>query len=179
MNKNRILLADEDPSFRDTLKKALEAWGYGVSLFDNGEDALTAFRIERPALVLSDMLVPKLSGLELLRAIKRDHPKAIIILFTACASLTDVIAAMKEGASDIFTKPLDFRRLKMQLDQILGQADPADAESFPVPSHTGYRPPECDLQMREQRPQRTFHNAGYSTLPGGRLSAPGPVFRGR
>lgn len=181
--KRRILLVDDEVSCTETIKMALEAWGYDVASATNGEEALAAYEDYDPDLVLSDMVMPKLDGIGLLRRLKQLDPDLGVVLFTAYASLADAVLAMKEGAADVLTKPIDFKKLQHELESWLecnGSAPTEIAELKSVPpSNSGYRPPESDFQMRDQRPRGSFHNAGFKSLPGGRLSAPGPVYRGR
>jgi DNA-binding NtrC family response regulator len=128
--------------------------------------------------------MPNLDGLGFVRALKQKYPNSIVILFTAYASLTNAIAAIRQGASNLLTKPLDFGRLKNEIEALL-ERKPTSASSqasqeFSHPSGSGSRPPEHNLTTtRDQRPQGTFQTAGFTTFPGGRLSAPGPTHRGR
>jgi DNA-binding NtrC family response regulator len=185
-----ILVVDDEPSFCEVMKYALESWGYRVCLARDGEEALAQYDKTQPDLVLSDMVMPNLDGLGLLRALKRKDRNSTVVLFTAYASLANAIAAIREGAADMQTKPIDFARLRTQLETWLavagtraaptGNSNGGSQEFSFSPSSSGSRPSESDLTIkREQRPQGTFQNAGFSSLPGGRLSAPGPTHRGR
>ncbi len=185
--KKTILVVDDECSSREVLKMAIEPWGYHVYLAEDGIQALALYDAIRPDVVLSDMVMPNLDGLGMLRALKKQHPGAVVILFTAYASLASAIAAIREGAADMLTKPMDFGRLKSQLETLLNHDEDSSVtvaaedrpEVFSRPSNSGTRLPGSDLtKMREQRPQESFQNAGFSSLPGGRLSAPGPTRRG-
>ncbi len=180
--RKSILIVDDEVSFREVLKMAIEPWGYQVYLAEDGKEALALYDAINPDLVLSDMVMPNLDGLDMLRALKRQHPGSIVILFTAYASLANAIAAIREGAADMLTKPVDLARLRTQLESLLSEREESVAvaagarhELFSTPSNSGARPPGSDLTTREQRPQESFQNAGFSSLPGGRLSAPGPT----
>jgi DNA-binding NtrC family response regulator len=138
-----ILLVDDEQSFREVIKMALEAWGYGVWVAGDGEEALSIMRKMGPQLVLSDVIMPKLDGLGLLRTIKKWNPKIPVILFTAHPSLTDAVAAMKYGAADVFTKPIDFRRLKLEIERLFGGNDHSSGDSAPPnvkPANSGTAP---------------------------------------
>jgi DNA-binding NtrC family response regulator len=125
-----VLLVDDEDSVREVMKMALEAWGYGVCMAEDGEEAWSLIRINRgPAVVLSDVIMPKLDGLTLLRRLKRWNPGIEVILFTAHPSLADVVSAMKEGAADVLTKPIDFKRLKRELERLFGGSDPSSRDS--------------------------------------------------
>jgi DNA-binding NtrC family response regulator len=91
-----------------------------VWVAEDGEEALSLARIKSPNLVLSDVIMPKLDGLALLHNLKKWDPGIAVILFTAHPSLADTVWAMKEGAEDVLTKPIDFNRLKVELERILG-----------------------------------------------------------
>jgi DNA-binding response OmpR family regulator len=183
-----VLVVEDEPSFSQVLTYALESWGYRVFVAGDGAEALALYDEANPDLVLSDIVMPNLDGLGLLRALKRKG-NTPVVLFTAYASLANAISAIREGAVDMLTKPIDFARLRAQLEAWLAVAQTRAAQGNSnggshdfgfSPSSSGSRPPESNLTIkREQRPQGTFQNAGFSSLPGGRLSAPGPTNRGR
>jgi CheY-like chemotaxis protein len=87
-NKKTVLIVDDEPSSREVLKTALEAWGYTAEVAEDGLEALTAYERHLPDLVLSDVVMPNLDGLGFLRALKQKYPDSIVILFTAYASLS-------------------------------------------------------------------------------------------
>ena len=115
-----ILLVDDDNSVREVIKIALEAWGYRAWVAEDGQEALSLATTRNPDVVLSDIMMPRLDGLTLLRRLKRWDPRIPVILFTAHPTLTDAVSAMKNGASDVLTKPIDFKRLRIDLEQIFG-----------------------------------------------------------
>ncbi len=118
-----VLIVDDEDSVREVIKMALEAWGYGVCVAEDGEQALSLIRVKGPNVVLSDVIMPRLDGLTLLRRLKKWDPSIAVILFTAYPSLADAVLAMKEGAADVLTKPIDFNRLRNELEQILKKDD--------------------------------------------------------
>lgn len=125
-----ILLVDDESSVREIMKMALEAWGYGVWLAEDGEEALSMTRAHGPKVVLSDVIMPKLDGLGLLRRLKRWNPELPVILFTAHPTIEDAVSAMKEGAADVLTKPIDFRKLKQDLEEILADEPEKGRSSY-------------------------------------------------
>jgi DNA-binding NtrC family response regulator len=138
-----ILLVDDERAFREVIKMALESWGYGVWVAEDGEEALSIIRLKGPQLVLSDVIMPKLDGLGLLRILKKWNPKIPVILFTAHPSLTDAVSAMKDGAADLFAKPIDFKRLKKEIEQLFGGEDHSSGDSEPPnskPANSGTAP---------------------------------------
>jgi DNA-binding NtrC family response regulator len=125
-----VLLVDDERSAREVMKMALEAWGYGVCVAEDGEEAWSMIKIKGgPAVVLSDVIMPKLDGLTLLRRLKRWNPEIEVILFPAHPSLADAVSAMKEGAADVLTKPIDFKRLKRELERLWGGSDHSSGDS--------------------------------------------------
>lgn len=116
-----VLVVDDEGSVREVIKMALEAWGYGVWVAEDGEEALSLTKLREPGVVLSDVVMPNLDGLTLLRQLKRSHPGIAVILITAHPSIEDVVSAMKEGAEDVLSKPINFGRLRNELERLLGQ----------------------------------------------------------
>jgi DNA-binding NtrC family response regulator len=134
-----ILLVDDERSVREVLKMALEAWGYAVWLAEDGEEALSILETKKPNLVLSDVIMPRIDGLTLLRRLKECNPQMAVILFTAHPILADTVSAMKEGAADVLTKPIDYNRLKRALERILEQSrKPEPRNRDPEPTHCGF-----------------------------------------
>jgi DNA-binding NtrC family response regulator len=143
-----ILLVDDEKAFRELIKMALESWGYGVWVAEDGEEALSIIKIKGPQLVLSDVIMPRLDGLSLLRILKKWNPCIPVILFTAHASLTDVVSAMKDGAADVLTKPIDFKRLKLELERLFGGIDPPSPKAQPADSGSAPRKPPPSKEAR-------------------------------
>jgi len=140
-----VLVVDDEPSAREVMKMALETWGYEVCVAEDGEEAWSMIRVNKePTVVLSDVIMPNLDGLTLLRRLKRWNPDIEVILFTAHPSLADAVSAMKEGAADVLTKPIDYGRLKKELEQLFGGRDrPSNDSSLSgsdtIHSRTGAR----------------------------------------
>ncbi|MBQ4132751.1 MAG: sigma-54-dependent Fis family transcriptional regulator [Desulfovibrionaceae bacterium] len=116
--KRHILAVDDDSGHLNMLNTLLDGWGYAVSKAVNGEQAVDLCR-ERPYdLVLMDVRMPGKSGLEALREIKEYNPAIPVLIMTAYSGIEDAVQAIKEGAFDYLTKPLDFTRLKTCLHNI-------------------------------------------------------------
>jgi DNA-binding NtrC family response regulator len=101
-----VLVVDDDQDIRDLLHLRLEQLGYGVSSAGNGTQAVEKLGAEHPGLVLLDLKLPRVNGLEILRHIKQEAPETTVIVMTAHATVERVVEAMKEGAYDFLTKPL-------------------------------------------------------------------------
>ncbi len=112
----RILVVDDDASIRETFEIHLERRGYQVRSADSGETALNQLEAFEPSLVITDVRMSGMDGLELLRRI-REGSDADVIVITAHESMESAVGAMKAGAYDYLVKPLDLRRIDHLLDQ--------------------------------------------------------------
>lgn len=101
----RALIVDDEPVIRDILDERLSQEGYDCSTSGSGEDALALIRESSFDVILSDLNMPGMSGLDLLAAVRRECPKAAFILVTGTQDVSTGIRAMKQGASDYVTKP--------------------------------------------------------------------------
>ena len=122
--KERVLIAEDDAAQRLGLQQLLRSWGYVVDVASDGQEALNKIAETRPAIVLSDMVMPNLDGLELLRALKQSHDtETTLVLLTAQGSVETAVEAIKQGAYDYLTKPIDPQRLRIVLDQVSSRND--------------------------------------------------------
>jgi len=106
--KDPILVVDDEVEMRIAMSKTLDRCGYPVELSHNAIDALNKFKKNQYSLVVTDMTMPKRSGLELLKDIKSLRPEIPVILITAYGTIDTAIDAMKHGAFDYVQKPFDF-----------------------------------------------------------------------
>ena len=106
----RILAVDDEPQITRVLRISLQASGYEVVLAANGEEALTRFAETPPDLVITDLAMPEMDGLELTRAIRRTADTPIIVL-SVRESEAMKVAALDEGADDYMTKPFSMQEL--------------------------------------------------------------------
>jgi DNA-binding NtrC family response regulator len=114
-----VLIVDDDRDIRGVLRLRLEQLGYAVRTAADGTQALEALAAEHPALVLLDLKLPRLSGLEVLRQIKRDVPETTVIVMTAYATVEKAVEAMREGAYDFLTKPVTPGHLELVVGKAL------------------------------------------------------------
>ena len=124
MEKQRILVIEDDESIRYLLRQNLEFEGYEVLEADNGETGLQKTLDENPDLLLLDLMLPQMSGMELckrLRAQGRDTP---IIMLTARGQQMDKILGLKAGADDYICKPFDILELAARIEALLRRATP-------------------------------------------------------
>jgi DNA-binding NtrC family response regulator len=117
----RVLVVDDEPS-RKGLRELLARWGYLVDEAADGQAALEKARTFLPSVVVSDLVMPGLDGLGLLRALQDELPFASVIILTGHGTVETAVAALKEGAYDYLTKPLDVPRLRILIQKALDKA---------------------------------------------------------
>jgi DNA-binding NtrC family response regulator len=111
----KILVVDDEAAMREVLEMRLGSWGFDVCLAENGARGEEMALSHNPDLVISDVVMPGISGMDLLRSLKAGNPERPVILVTAQATVDLAVEAMKQGAHDFITKPIDYPRLKMIL----------------------------------------------------------------
>jgi len=114
-----ILIVDDDPNHLKTLQTIIRSWGYRVSAVDDGARAVASVKESPFALILMDVRMAQMSGIEALRQIKAYNPSIPILIMTAYSSVDSAVEALKAGAYDYLTKPLDFEVLKIGLARAL------------------------------------------------------------
>ena len=122
--RERVLVAEDDAAQRLGLQQLLKSWGYAVEVASDGRQALEKIAADRPAIVLTDMVMPGLGGMDLLKALKsQDDTDITVVLLTAQGSVETAVEAIKQGAYDYLTKPVDPQRLRIVLDQVARRND--------------------------------------------------------
>ncbi len=132
----RVLVVDDDPSLREVVRYALDRAGYAVTEAADGRAALDRFAAEVPDLVVLDVTMPELDGLEVCRQIRRDSRVPIVFL-SSRAEEVDRILGLEMGGDDYLTKPFSPRELVSRVKAVLrrtqeGPAEAPDAASAPV-----------------------------------------------
>src|SRR5262249_27455326 len=123
--KHRILVVEDDAPSRKGLEDLLSAWGYEVTSAGDGADALERLADESPAVVVSDLVMPRLDGMGLLAAVQKDYPGIPVIVVTGRGWVDTAVQAMKDGAYDYLTKPLEPGRLQLVLEKALERSETA------------------------------------------------------
>lgn len=116
-----ILVVDDDADMLSTCRKFLEKEGYNVSVADRGERALAMYDSGAFDLVLTDLKMPQMDGMQLLREIREVSPEAIVIVFTGFGTIEDAVTAMKDGAFDFIPKPFTPDHLSVSVKRALKQ----------------------------------------------------------
>jgi DNA-binding response OmpR family regulator len=127
MSATRVLVVDDEPMVREVLARYLEKEGYAVEIAEDGERALLAYAKEQPDLVLLDLMLPRVDGLEVFRRMREQAPTAVIML-TARGEETDRIVGLELGADDYITKPFSPREVVARVRTVLRRSAPPTAE---------------------------------------------------
>jgi signal transduction histidine kinase/GGDEF domain-containing protein len=118
--ENRILVVDDEEGIREVLYKALTRMtGFHIELAGDGEEALKKIKSENIDLVLTDLKMPKLDGLQLVTEIAKSKPEILTILMTGYGTIDSALEAMKRGASDYLAKPLNLDELVIRVQKVL------------------------------------------------------------
>jgi DNA-binding NtrC family response regulator len=119
----RVLIVEDEPSTRLGLTELVSTWGFTTDSAADGEEALQRITTFRPSIVISDLVMPRMGGLELLRALKEEGTAITTVILTAQGTVETAVEAIKEGAYDYLTKPVEPQRLKILLDKIVERQD--------------------------------------------------------
>jgi two-component system response regulator VicR len=126
----RILVVDDEPPIVDLLSYNLRRAHYEVVIAQDGEEALVKARQEAPDLIILDLMLPRVDGLEVCRALRRECDVPIIML-TARDSEVDRVVGLELGADDYVVKPFSVRELMARVKNVLRRAEPRQAEAAP------------------------------------------------
>ena len=118
MTKDKILLVDDEEDIRLVLGMALSDMGFGVVTAENGEDGLRRFREERPPIVITDIKMPDIDGIDLLRLVKDQDPDTEVIMITGHGDMDVAIESFQFEAADFITKPINVAALEKSLQRV-------------------------------------------------------------
>ncbi len=121
MAKERILVIDDEEDMLENCSRILDRLGYEPLLEADGEKGVVRFEQDHPLVTLTDLRMPGIDGLEVLRTIRRIDPEALVILFTAFATVETAVEAVKEGAFDYIPKPFSADQLQLVIERALTQ----------------------------------------------------------
>ncbi len=118
----RILIVDDDEEICKNLGEVLEDDGYDVEYVTSGKEALEKVTKEKYDIVITDLVMPKISGMDLLSYIKRERPETEVVMITAFGSIENAVEAMRRGASDYIEKPFKLNEIRTSIKRVLEEA---------------------------------------------------------
>lgn len=126
MSGSHILIVDDDPSLTGALRRTLSYEGYYVSTTANGENALEQIRLKPPDLVILDLMLPGIDGLEICRRLRGAGEQLVILMLTARDAVADRVAGLETGADDYLVKPFATEELLARIKALLRRSNPPD-----------------------------------------------------
>jgi len=154
MRLSDILLVDDDPDLLRLISLRLTSAGYRVRTADSGETALAALAVSRPAVVVTDLRMPGIDGMQLFQAIHREHPALPVIILTAHGTIPDAVSATQRGVFGFLTKPFDSQDLLQKVAaaiKLSGDHTVADAPDAEWRSAIVTRSPKMEDLLRQAR----------------------------
>jgi DNA-binding NtrC family response regulator len=148
----RILIVDDDPGQRSLLTSFLQSQGFDTVTADSGERALETLRNGRFDMMISDVRMPGLSGLETLRRARKEHETLPVLLVTAFTDVRDAVAAMRDGALNYLAKPIDLDELLASVQQATGVSESVSlkySEDKKLPDYVIARSPLMQSVFRD------------------------------
>jgi DNA-binding response OmpR family regulator len=118
----KILIVDDEQDMRENIAEILTAADFEIDTVENGEAALEQLKVNSYDMVLLDLLMPGISGMEVLPLVKRENPATQVIMVTAFSTIDNAVEAMRKGADDYITKPFKINELRMTVRKCLEQA---------------------------------------------------------
>jgi DNA-binding NtrC family response regulator len=119
----RVLVVEDEPSTRLGLTELVRTWGFTTDSAGDGMEALQRITVFRPSIIISDLVMPNMGGLDLLKALQDDGGDFTVVILTAQGTVETAVEAIKAGAYDYLTKPIEPQRLKILLDKIVERQD--------------------------------------------------------
>jgi DNA-binding NtrC family response regulator len=121
VSRERLLIVDDEPDMLETCERLLERAGYDCLTTSDPRQGLALLESERPDLLLTDLKMPGVDGMALLRQAREVDPQMPVIIFTAFATIESAVAAVKDGAFDYLAKPFSVDQLRLAVDRALAQ----------------------------------------------------------
>ncbi|MBT3286359.1 MAG: sigma-54-dependent Fis family transcriptional regulator [Victivallales bacterium] len=144
-----ILVVDDLRPQRELLAKCLREWGYEVVDVPSGDQAVIVMQASRIDLLITDVRMPGISGLELVPIIREHFPAVPVLLVTAFPDIRQAVVAIKDGAVDYLTKPVDLDELRDLVGNALGEQQPPDCPLPPLPDGIVFVDPAMGAVLRD------------------------------
>jgi two-component system, OmpR family, response regulator ResD len=153
MTDHRVLLVEDDPTVADVVTQYLQRSGFVVTHVADGSDAVCAAGAIDPDLLVLDLMLPGLDGLEVCRRVRRSHDVPIIML-TALGAESDRVLGLEVGADDYLTKPFSPRELVLRVQSVLRRSRAGEAARAPEGSHPVLRDGDLVVDTAARRAER-------------------------
>ncbi|MFI6663026.1 response regulator transcription factor [Streptomyces sp. NPDC050523] len=128
----RVLVVDDDAAIRRSLERGLRLNGFTVGLADDGHAALAKARSDCPDIIVLDICMPELSGIEVCRALREDGDEVPVLMLSALDEVTDRVAGLQAGGDDYLVKPFALQELVLRLHALLRRRPPAETDRVQV-----------------------------------------------
>ncbi len=118
-----VWVVDDEESVRDVVGAMLKELGYEVRLFETGDEVLKEYKIKPANVVITDVRMPGMSGMEVTRSLLEHDPEAIVMILTGFPSIPDAVEAIKTGATDFLSKPCRMEEIRVRIERALDSKD--------------------------------------------------------
>ena len=137
MAKRQILIVEDEAMLRRIVRDAVESAGHYVTTAEDGEEALRLFRAEQPHLVIADIMLPKLDGFEMVRAMREEGGNTQYLFLSARSTAEDVVDGFRVGGNDYLRKPFAINELMARVEALLMRlGDDGDSEIYTIGRYT-------------------------------------------
>lgn len=145
---DKILLVDDEESIVESIEYALKQEGFEVVSAFNGQEALQKVQLEKPNLIVLDLMLPELSGLEVCRILRRERNETPIIMLTAKGEEIDRVIGLEVGADDYLVKPFSLRELMARIRALLRRSKSVESDSAQPETH---RYEDLEMNLTEHK----------------------------
>lgn len=145
---DKILLVDDEESIVESIEYALKQEGFEVVCAHNGQEALQKVQLEKPNLIVLDLMLPELSGLEVCRMLRRERNEIPIIMLTAKGEEIDRVIGLEVGADDYLVKPFSLRELIARIRALLRRSKAVESDTNQPETH---RYEELEMNLTEHK----------------------------
>ncbi|AEH00326.1 response regulator transcription factor [Lacinutrix sp. 5H-3-7-4] len=160
-NKTTILLAEDEPALGQIIKESLETRNFNVLLCENGEIALETYNLQKPELLVLDVMMPKKDGFTLAKEIRETDNEIPIIFLTAKSQTQDVVEGFHIGGNDYLKKPFSIEELIVRINNLLKRTKTQKASEIINLANYSFNFPKQLLQFKDQEPQQLTHREAH------------------